>query len=503
MVRLLFQLSIRNLFRKNTLFTFINISGLAIGIASFLLVALFIADEFSFDRNHKNADRIYRIVLDFTSDGTVTNWAKTSAPIGHHLTGAFPEIEQVVRLRKNPGTDLLAYNSLQLYEEKLFFADSTLFSVFDFKLSKGNPLSALNAKNSIVISESLASKYFGGEDPMGKSLRLNNQLDLTITGVMENIPSNSHFIADAFITFSSLDDLLGEKRLTHWGQFDHYTYLLLSKGALPKEVESKFPQLLKQNAPEWVSEKETLFLQPLTSIHLHSGRKDEITPNSKETYSYILGTIACFILLMASINFINLTTATQISRFKEIAIQKILGADKYHLSLYALTESQIICVIASLAAIMVGYLALPMFNLITGKQISIVNAEWILILSIIVSITVGLISSGIPSIQALTANITQTSKQFGTRIRKPILRTSLIIFQFSISILLLIGTSVVSSQFNFLKSMSLGFNGDNIVVIPVKDRSQNDRYPTIVNEINQLPGVQSASFSSRDRKSVV
>ncbi len=496
MFRLLFQLSIRNLFRKNTLFTFINISGLAIGIACFLLVALFITDEYSFDKYHRNADRIYRIVLDFTSDGSVTNWAKTSAPIGNYLTGAFPEIEQVVRLRKNPGTDLLAYNDIQFYEEKLFFADSTLFSVFDFKLIKGNPLSALSAKHSIIISESLARKYFDREDPLGKSFRFNNQLDLTITGIIEDIPDNSHFVADAFITFSSLDDLLGEKRLTHWGQFDHYTYALLSKGARHDDIESKLPQLLKRNAPEWVSEKEALFLQPLTSIHLNSHRKDEITANSKETYSHILAIIACFILLMASINFINLTTATQLSRFKEIAIQKILGANKYHLTLYAFTESQIICVMASIFAIIIGYLALPTFNLITGKHISITHAEWILILAVSVAIIVGLLSSSVPLIQALRASSVQGSKQYGTRIRTSTLRTSLVIFQFTISILLIICTSVAFSQFTFLKSMRLGFNGEDIVVIPVKDRTQNDRYAIIVNELNQLSGIQRVSFSS-------
>jgi putative ABC transport system permease protein len=281
-IRLLFQLSIRNLFRKNRLFTLINISGLAIGIASFLLVALFIADEYSFDQYHKNANRIYRIVLDFTSDGTVTNWAKTSAPIGEFLTGAFPEVEQVVRLRKNPGTDLLTYNNVQFYEEKLFFADSSLFKVFDFRLTDGNPASALSVKHSIVISESFAKKYFNNEEAIRQSLRLNNQIDLNITGIIADIPSNSHFSADAFITFSSLDDLLGEKRLAHWGQFDHYTYVLLTSNAQPEDVEARLPELLRKNAPAWVSEKETLYLQPLTAIHLHSDRKDEITPNSKE-----------------------------------------------------------------------------------------------------------------------------------------------------------------------------------------------------------------------------
>ncbi len=496
MIRSFLQLSIRNLFHKNRLFTFINISGLAIGLASLLLVALFIYDEYNFDRNHKNADRIYRIVLDFTSDGSVTNWAKTSAPIGHYLSGAYPEVEQVMRLRKNPGTDLLNYEGIQFYEERLYFADSTLFNVFDFELKRGNPTHALSEKNSMVISEALAKRYFHGDDPIGKTLRYNNQVDLKITGIMNEVPANSHFVADAFITFSSLDDLLGEKRLTHWGQFDHYTYVLLTKGTRPEQVELKFSNLLKKNAPEWVHEKESLFLQPLTSIHLHSDRKDEITPNSKESYSYILGTIAFFILFMACANFINLSTATQVSRSKEIAIQKILGANRNHLTLYFCMESIVICMTALLTAYLLAYVALPYFNLFSGKQISLLNSHWLLAPSLVLTIAIGFLSSILPSLQAMQSSVLQISKAYGSSRSKSAIRTALITFQFSISILLVIATLIVSSQSKFLKSFRLGFGSDLVIVIPVKDRTQNDRHTVLVNEISQLPGVKKASFSS-------
>ena len=302
MIRSFFQLSLRNLFRKNRLFTVINISGLAIGLACLFLIALFIYDEYSYDTFHEKTDRIYRIVLDFKEEGNTVKWARTSAPIGQYLTGAYPEVEHVVRLRKNPGTDLLSYEDVKFYEEKIFFADSTLFNVFDFSLSNGNPASALTDKNSIIITDDLAKKYFKNEDPIGKTLRLNNLIDLKVTGILNKMPANSHFVADAFITFSSLDASLGEKRLTHWGWMDHYTYVLLTKGSIPQQLEEKLPEFIKSNAPEWVNEKEKLYLQPLKSIHLHSDLKDEITPNSHESYSYILGTIALFILLMACAN---------------------------------------------------------------------------------------------------------------------------------------------------------------------------------------------------------
>lgn len=496
MFRSFIKLSIRNLFRKNRLFTLINVAGLAIGLASLLLVSLFIYDEYSFDTYNKNADRIYRIVLDFSGEGNTINWARSSAPIGKHLVGAYPEIEQVVRLRKNPGTDLLSHEENKFYEERLFFADSSLFNVFDITLTTGNPAIALRDKNSMVITESLAKKYFNNDDPIGKTIRLNNQIDLKITGVMKEMPTNSHFIADAFVTFSSLDDLIGEKRLTHWGWMDHYTYILLSKGSKPDQTEAKFPDFLKKNAPEWASEKEKLYLQPLTSIHLHSDLKDEITPNSHEVYSQVLGTIALFILLMACVNFINLSTATLVTRFKEISIQKVLGANRFQLSLYFWIEALMICVISLMTAYLFASLALPYFNLATGKQISILSSPWLVASSLVVTIAIGFLSGIIPTIQAGKLNSLKINKPQGSSMGKSAIRTTLITFQFCISILLITATWIVSAQFNFLKSSRLGFSSEHVIVIPVKDRSQNDRHSVMMNEISQLPGVEKASYSS-------
>lgn len=496
MIKSFFKLSIRNLFRKNRYFTVVNITGLGIGLASVLLVSLFIYDEYSFDRYHRNSDRIYRIILDFTSEeGNTVNWARTSAPIGEHLQGAYPEIESVVRLRKNPGTDLLSHDDIKFYEERIFFADSTYANVFDLPLKTGNSSLVLKDKNSVVITEALGRKYFKSEDPIGKTLRFNNKLDLKVTGIMDEMPANSHFKADAFITFASLDDLLGEKRLTHWGWMDHHTYIVLTKGATSEQVEAKFPDFIKRHAPEWVSKNEKLSLQSLTSIHLHSDRKDEVTPNSHESYSYILGTIALFILLMACANFINLSTATQVSRFKEISIQKMLGANKLYLSSYFFVESIMVCMTALLAAYFFAFVALPYFNLMTGKQISMVSSVWLLAPSLVVVVLIGLITSIIPSFQAGRVSILRLDKAQG-KAGKAHFRTALITFQFAISIVLITATWIVSSQFAFLKSSRFGFESDHVITIPVKDRSQNDRSSTMVAELSKLEGVQKASYSS-------
>lgn len=496
MIQSFLRLSLRNLFHENRLFTVINISGLAIGLGSMLLVALFIHDEYNFDKYHKNADRIFRIVMDFTEEGNTVNWAKTSAPIGQYLTGSFPEIEQVVRIRKNPGTDLLSVDDIKFYEERLFFADSSLFKVFDFPLLKGNPYRTLTDKNSIVINEGLAKKYFNETDPIGKTLRLNNLIDLKITGVMGDVPANSHFVADAFITFSSLENSLGEKRLTHWGWMDHFTYVLLAKGSSPEKMQAKFPEFLKTNAPEWAAEKEKLFLQALTSIHLHSSLKDEASPNSNEYYSYILGTISIFILLMACANFINLSTATLVSRFKEISIQKALGASAFHLSLYFWIESVLTCAAALAMSYLLVWVVLPYFNLITGKQILLNSSSWLLVPSLALATLIGFLSGIIPAIQAGKLNVLRITRSHGTMLSKTTIRTSLITFQFCISILLITATWIVSSQIKFLKSSRFGFNSEHIVVVPVKDRSKNDKHSVFVNEISQIPGVAKVSYSS-------
>ena len=496
MVRSFLLLSLRNLFRKNRLYTIINITGLAIGLACVILIAMFIRDEFTFDAYHKKADRIHRIVLDFAEEGNTVSWARTSAPIGQFLKGAYPEVEDVVRFRKNPGTDLLSNDEIKFYEERIFFADSTVFNVFDFSLSKGNQTSALKDKNSIVITTALAEKYFGKDDPINKTLRLNNQIDLKVTGVMNDMPANSHFIADGLITFGTVADLLGEKRISHWGWMDHYTYILLTTGGSPHNLEAKFPDFIKKNAPEWASEKEKLFLQPLESIHLHSDRKDEITPNSHESYSYILGTIALFILLMACANFINLSTATLTTRFKEISIQKVLGASRFQLTSYFWIESLLICIISLLTAFAFSYLLLPYFNLTTGKDLSLTSNLWILMPSLALALFIGFLSGIIPTIQAGRLSMLKVFKAPGSLMSKSGLRSTLITFQFSVSILLIIATWIVSSQISFLKSSRFGFVSDRVVVVPLKDRSQNAKHTTIVNEISQLPDVEQASYSS-------
>lgn len=496
MLRSFLLLSVRNLFRKNKLYTAVNVAGLAVGLASVWLVAMFVYDEYTFDKHYLATDRICRVVVDFTSEGNVTSWAKTSAPIGKYLQGAFPEIEHVTRIRKNPGTDLISIGTEQFYENKLFFADSTFFQIFDIPFIKGKPNQALNERDKIVLTKALAQKYFGTTDVLGKVIRFDNRIDLEVTGVIEPMEHNSHFVGEGFITFSTLTDLLGEQRLNHWGQFDHYTYLLLSPGSSMDALEVKLPGLLKRHAPEWVQEKESLKLQALADIHLQSDRKDEITPNGSKMDSYTLSSIALLILLMTCANFINLHTATQLGRVKVTAVQKILGADQGRLLLYYISESSILSLTALACSVILTYIVLPEFNSITDKNVTLIQSQWLIMPAIATCVFITLFTGIFSALQTRLPIVTQLSRATHLTSSKSVLRKSLIVFQFSISIFLVMATGIVSSQLDMLHNSRVGFDSENAAVVPIKDRSKNDRYAALRNELEQLPGISKASFSS-------
>lgn len=496
MLRSQFRLSLRNSFRKNRTFTFINIIGFAIGFACLILSTLFIEQEYSFDRYHKKFDRIYRVILDFSTNETITNWAKTSAPIGPAMASYYSEIESVVRLRKTPGTELLTQGTIQHYENGLFFIDCSAFSVFDFSLSRGDERLALSKKNSIVLTEQLAKKYFNDEDPIGKIIRYNNQTDLVVTGILNEISPQSHFMADAFISFSSLDDLIGLQRLTHWGQFDHYTYVLLKENVAIDQVENNFHDLLKTHAPEWVPEKMKLHLQPIASIHLTSHRKDEINSNSLPIYSHIMGSISLFILLMVVANFINLSTAMYASRLKQVSVQKIFGAGQHHLQLYFWVESILISFLAVLLSLLLVYLILPAFNFQTGLSIALKNHYWLIPASIGLSVVIGFFAGFFPMWQTRKLKISGSQIiQYDIQ-KNALIRFGLISFQLVISIALITVAYITVSQYAFVRSTKIGFDNDRIITLPIKDRSLNDRYQILINELRKLSFIENVSFSS-------
>jgi len=492
------KFAVRNIFNSKA-HSLINILGLSIGFASAIFIALFVNDEFSFDRYHQNSDNIYRVAHNWNSNDKITPWARTSAPLAPKLAEGFPEILEVVRVRKNPRTDLLAYGTKRFNEESLIFADSNVFKLFSFPLSDGNPDEALKNIHSILLTKRMAHKYCGEEDPMGKLLRYNNNIDLMVTGILEEIPANSHFRFDFMVTFSSLKDVIGEGRLKHWGWFDHQTYILLPEGEDPQKLQSRFPDFLKDHSPEWFPERSELFLQPLTSIHLYSDLKDEISVNSKSKYSYILLTIGAFILVMACINFMNLATARYTSRSTEIGVRKVLGALRNQLVRYYLLESVILSLSAFIIALLFVIIFISRFNFLTGKEIELLsNQNQMLILPLLgLAVFIGLISGSYPAFYLSALKPVSVLK--GVLIpgrASNNLRKVLVTLQFIISLVLIVATLVISSQLDFFRNTNFGFQKEHVLIIPVKDRTQNSRYQTIIQQLKEDSDIKEVSFSS-------
>ena len=249
LIRNYFKTAFRSLIRYKTQ-TFLNILSLTIGLAVSTIIILFVRDEFTYDAYHEKKDQIYRLANNWKGGDNITPWARTSTPMAPALKEEYPEIKQAIRVRKNPRTDLLAFGDQKFYEDKLYFADPEVFEVFSFPLKVGNPSKALKNKNSILLTERIAKKYFGDEDPLGKILTYDNQHELKVTGILDDIPSNSHFTFEMLADFATVEDVLGEQRTKNWFWFDIQTYLLLSDNADPALLEEKFPDLVKKKVPQ-------------------------------------------------------------------------------------------------------------------------------------------------------------------------------------------------------------------------------------------------------------
>ena len=493
-----FKSALRSL-TKNRLQSFISIFGLTIGIGVSVLIALFVQDEFSYDGYHENAKRIYRVANNWESGDNITPWARTSTPLAPALESEYAEIIEAVRIRKNPRTDLLAYQETKFYENSLYFADADVFKVFSYDLEIGNPETALRDKYSIVLTQNMADKYFGTENPVGKVLRYNNLFDLKVTGILKEVPGNSHFHFDFLADFETAKEVLGEQRITNWFWFDIQTYVLVSDGTDPKALETKLEGLMAKYLPEQHAPRFNYFLQPLTSIHLNSDLRDELEVNSNKSTSYILITTAVFILLMACVNFINLTTANFTRRTLEIGIRKVFGAHRGQLIRQYLFESVLLTLGAFLLALALTNLALPTFNALTLKSIVLFEQSNLVLIGImtLISLMTGLIAGGYPAlhlsklkpINALKGRMTKRKSAFN-------LRSVLVVFQISISLILIVATLIVSRQLDFIRNVDMGFDKDFTLVIPIKDRTKNERHLAVTTAMKESPFVKEVTYTS-------
>ena len=491
------KITFRNM-KKHKGYSFINIAGLAVGIACTIFILLWVQDELSFDRFHENADRIYRVVASTSDDGVPTN-ANGSFGVGPALKKDFPEVIETVRIRKM-GQNVkryVGYKDKKFYESRFFFSEPTIFTFFNFPLVKGDSTAALNEPNSIVLTEEMAKKYFGNEDPIGKIIEADPYNDgelmlFRITGIAKNVPRNSHFHFDFLASYSSQND--DTDNISDF--YQHFTYVLLNSKTSVESLDNKLLDFLHRNWKEdpWY----TISVQPLYDIRLHSRLKSEIEPTGNILYVYIFTAIALFVLIIACINFMNLTTACAVKRVKEVGIRKVVGARKNQLVHQFLGESLLLSIYSALAAVLIVVSVLPLFNRLTSKYItliSLINPSFVLGIAAI-TLTVGFIAGIYPAFflsafQPMHSLKSRTGYSFsGTALRK-----GLVIFQFALSIGIIISTMVVHKQMRYIQSQNLGYDKEQILVIPLnKDLRQN--YEGFRNELLKYPGIENISTSS-------
>ncbi|MFC2166609.1 ABC transporter permease [Acidobacteriota bacterium] len=487
-------------------YSFINLMGLAIGISCCIIIMIYVQDEFSYDRYTEDYDQIYRITLNVQApDRAEIQTARTPPPWAPSLAEDYPEVESYVRF-KTPMVSWLVSreeNNQKFHEKGFYFADETVFDFFGFEMVKGDPKTALIDPRTIVLTESSAEKYFRNEDPMGKVLRLDNAYDFQITGVIKDIPKNSHFSFDILASFSTLSviPIYGGVEYSSWRNGlgpDLYTYIRLTEGVLPSSLEDKIPEFLQNHIGNILNQLNLQFtprLQPLSEIHLRSNLDAEIRANSDIRYIYIFSAIAIFILLIACINFMNLSTARSASRAQEVGMRKVIGAERKQLIVQFLGETLLLALLALLLSIILIFLLLPLFNSISGKSLEPTFWNpWIILGLAGITAFVGLVSGSYPALFLSSfqpAAVFRGALKAGkTNVR---LRKFLVIFQFTISIIFIIGTGIVSSQLRFIKNKHLGFDKEQVVVLPMGDPQARQIYLTFKERALQNPNILSVS----------
>lgn len=477
MIKSYIKIAIRNL-KRNISISLINVCGLALGIATCLLISLYITDELSFDRFNKQADRIVRVVFKGNVKGGDIKEAHVMPPVASTMKAELSDVEETARLRLG-GTPLFQIGNQVFHDANLAYVDASFFKIFTLPLLKGDPLTALAEPNTAIISETMANKYFNTSDVIGKELPVKGDGPIfKITGVMKNLPKNSHFNFDIFTSIDALEDA----RSTSWMTSEYYTYALLKKDVTVKQVETKLATLFdKHVGPQFMAgfgmsyedykktgNKIGLYLQPLTDIHLHSDFVYDLSPSGNIRYLYIFGVIGIFMLLIATINFMNLSTASGSKRFKEVGVRKVLGAGKQKLLIQFFTEGILTTYIALLLAIGIVFLALPLFNHFSGKSLEIGQLSFITTIPLLLGfgLLIGLFSSSYPALYLSSFNpIMILRNRFNVSGNSLGLRSGLVIFQFIVSVGLIFSTVVVSRQLDYMRHIKLGYDKENVVII--------------------------------------
>jgi len=498
------KIALRNLNRQK-IYSLINISGLAIGMASFILIMLYVGDELSYDTFHKHTGDVYRVAFEAQIMDDFLDVAVSAGPLAPAIEASFPEVLDATRMEAENESVLISFGQRKFYENNLLYADTGFFSIFSFKLIRGNPSQALAHKYSMVLTESTARKYFNGLDPLGRILRFNDRYNFMVTGVVEDPPENSHIDFNLIVSFITLEDFPFSERLETWGSLNFLTYIRLVEDSDPKIIQDKLPIFIANRMGENI---DTLaargiifnpYLQELTDIHLHSHLLGELKPNSDISYVYIFSAVAFFLLIIACINFVNLTTARSAKRAKEVGMRKTLGAYKSDLIIQFLGESLMLAFIALLIALLVIEFILPTFNDLTQKHLNLFSsANWpLIILLTMFAIFVGVLAGIYPAFYLSSFKpISVLKGHLHTGAKRSFFRNALVVFQFFISVTLIISTCVIIRQFNYIKNINLGFEKEQVVIVPLRETRNYIPADVLKSTFMSIPQVKSVSITS-------
>jgi putative ABC transport system permease protein len=491
------KISLRNLF-KYKISSFINISGLAVGIACFILIFSFFHNEITYDTFNKNAKDIYRIYrIEKTPQG-IEKEARTPDPLAAALRNDFPSLNAVSLSR---GVEFPVTIGGKAFKEKISEADPGIFSFFTFPFLEGNPKTALNDPSSVVLTEELAEKYFGNEDAMGKTIILFNSFPLTVSGIIKKIPSNSSIQLNIVVSTGFRKHFLPGYH-EQWTSSGRYTFVKCPDKFSEAELKSILPVIKEKYLPDFLKDRTNFDIQPLTSIHLRPDILEGIVPPVSELYLYALLAIALSIILIACINFMNLTASRSIDRLKEINVRKVLGSKKSQLVLQFLSESVLLSFIALLIGATLAEIFLPEFNRITGKDLEIFNFAVFNIAGLCsLGLLIGVMSGLYPAFLLSSSGAMEAAKYKkvpGGSIN--IFRKVFLTTQFAISIILITCILVVGKQIHFMKNFNLGFNKENILVIPLNNgsgsvSSEAGTYAAMIKENKQNAGITAAAIS--------
>jgi len=500
MIKHYFTIAWRNLW-KNKVFSFINIIGLAVGLTCCLLMTLYVKHELSYDDFETKGDRIVRMIMEYSFSGSVNKGNYTSTKVAPAFKRNFPEVESAVRMYQP--SRIVRYDDKLFNEKRFLFSDSSFFDLFSFQLLRGNSKDALSGPNKVILTQSSAKKYFGDADPVGKLLKVGSDgKDYLITGIIQDCPSNSQIKFDFLASFSSLGVNQEE---TYWNA-NYTTYLLLKDKASIGALQAKIPGFMKNEMSKVLSGNDyvSFSLEPMKSIHLHS-EYGGFEPNNSITYVYIVSAVALLMLMIACFTYINLSTARAIERAKEIGVRKVVGAFRKQIFWQFISESFIVAIIALILSIGVAVIVLPAFNKLADRELGITElfsyslVSFFLVVIFCISFLAGsypaIVFSRFQPIKVLKGAFKNTNSGLW-------LRKSLIVFQFVISVFLIVTTFIIQNQLHYIQTKDLGFNRDHLLILPF-DSKINDKLNLVKTEFKSNPNVLFVSKTVNDPSQIV